>query len=221
VADHDGLVAWSVYGHLEDLHDDLVALGHDPDVVLPVTFALEPYVIRPSHGGEAFYAPGAHLIGLDVRGMGIRAPSGATAGTIRHEVGHAWFHVLTTGALDAEPIRPDGDHRSVLRSVDEGFADAFALLTLDDLWGKVTHDRAERIAALEEEEVVDEGWLADPPDATAKWADEEGWEAETPDEVLLGLVRGLVVRVATEDPTLGGLLCERAEARFPSSSPCP
>jgi len=137
--DEDGLVLWSFYGHLEDVAAQMPALGLPADDYFPLDAAWTPILpdllleLLPKE--NAAYATGGHFFILLDDLVAKDVPLAANAGVIRHELGHAVFHVLTTGAVNRTPpfsvadTSVDSLYYSCLH---EGFADIFASLSLDD-----------------------------------------------------------------------------------------
>lgn len=136
--DEDGLILWSFYGHLEDIADQLPALGLDGDVFFPLDSAWTPVLpdllleLLPKE--NAAYATGGHFFVLLDDLFAKDVPLVANAGVIRHEFGHAVFHVLTSGGVHRRPPFAAAD-TSVpslyYSSLHEAFADTFATLSLD------------------------------------------------------------------------------------------
>jgi hypothetical protein len=137
--DQDGLILWSFYGHLEDVAFELATWGIDPDDVFPVPAAFTPVIpdlfleLQPEE--NAAYVTGGHYFILLEDLLSKDVPLAANAGVVRHELGHALFHLLTTGSVFRNP--PFGGKDTSVRaltyaSLHEGFADSFASLSLDD-----------------------------------------------------------------------------------------
>lgn len=137
--DEAGLILWSAYGHLEDLQVLLEDIGLGDAGVLPVTLAYTPVIpdlyLEMLPLENAAYANGCHTLLLLEDLVTKDVPLAANAGVIRHEFGHSVFHVLETGDRDApDPFGavytdPDALYNM---SLNEGFADMFASLSLDD-----------------------------------------------------------------------------------------
>ena len=130
-ADADGLVSWSFYAHLADIRRELVDRGWDVDPIFPVRFAWQPITPQDFLGTEnAAYVLGSRTFVLFPDGLdGV--PLAANAGVVRHEFGHAWFELLTTGVSGRPSPVPAGDLNAV-RALNEGFADMVAALSLDE-----------------------------------------------------------------------------------------
>lgn len=134
--DEDGLVLWSYYNTLSEVSAELGEHGHDVSPIFPIDFAFQPVSVQFDFtGGEnaAYAGSGLHLFILlpDVlRGV---VPLGANPGVIRHEFGHAFFHLLTVGdPYEAAPYDDVEAGFTAVRALNEGFADMVATLTLDD-----------------------------------------------------------------------------------------
>jgi len=137
--DEDGLVLWSFYGHLEDVAAQLPDLGIEGDRYFPLDAAWTPVLpdllleLLPKE--NAAYATGGHFFILLDDLYDKDLPLVANAGVIRHEFGHAIFHVLTAGGVKRSPTLAAADPSVpslYYSSLHEGFADTFATLTLDD-----------------------------------------------------------------------------------------
>lgn len=133
--DEDGLVLWSFYADLVDATDALEARGYDVSPIVPVDIAFAPASFMDFSAVEnAAYVLGqrAFVIFPDAL-SGL--PLAANAGVVRHEFGHAWFELLTTGRSGevvtwSTGVSTTGTLR--IRALNEGFADTVASLTLDD-----------------------------------------------------------------------------------------
>jgi hypothetical protein len=133
--DVDGLVLWSFYAHLSEADADLTDRGFTLDM-FPVDVAFAPVSFLDFSAVEN----AAWVTGQDVFVVFPEAvssvPLPANAGVVRHELAHAWFEQLTTdedgnvGWLEAGSTSGAGLLR--LRSLNEGFADMVATLSLDD-----------------------------------------------------------------------------------------
>ncbi len=137
--DEHGLVLWSFYGHLEDLHAELPEHGFDPQEFFPIDAAWTPVIpdlfLEMLPKENAAYATAGHFFILLDDLVAKDVPLAANAGIVRHEFGHALFHWLTTGdVLASAPFDMLSQTEGSLyySSLHEGFADSFAALTLDE-----------------------------------------------------------------------------------------
>lgn len=133
--DQDGLVLWSFYAHLVDATDDLESKGYDVSPIVPVDIAFQPASFMDFSAVEnAAYVLGQRAFVIFPDALdGL--PLAANAGVVRHEFGHAWFELLTTGHAGegvawTQGVSTNGSLR--IRALNEGFADTVASLTLDD-----------------------------------------------------------------------------------------
>ncbi len=136
-ADEDGLLLFTFYADLEDAR--AIALERKIDVapIFPVDLAWSPaadWGLELSPADNAAYATGANTFLLLPDGGNRAVPLIANTGVIRHEFGHAIFHLLTAGGAHDAPIVTDIGTTAAnwQASLHEGFADSFATLTLDD-----------------------------------------------------------------------------------------
>lgn len=135
--DQDGLLLFSFYGHLSDAVDALDARGIDTSALFPIDLAWNPAVsplIELSPADNAAYAIGSNLFLLLPDGDDRDVPLLANAGVVTHELGHALLHLLMTGDPLANAVTEDATTQAGMwqASIHEGFADALAVLLLDD-----------------------------------------------------------------------------------------
>lgn len=133
--DTDGLVLWSFYAHFVDATDDLAARGFDVSPILPVDVAFQPASFLDFSAVEnAAYVLGQRTFIVFPDALDS-VPLAANAGVVRHEFGHAWFELLSTGESGGEvawATEASTEGALKIRSLNEGFADTVASLTLDD-----------------------------------------------------------------------------------------
>lgn len=134
--DEDGLILWSYYNTLSEVRAELEAHGQRVSPIFPIDFAYQPVSVQFDFtGGEnaAYAGSGLHLFILLPDVLEGVIPLGANPGVIRHEFGHAFFHLLTVGdPYTAAPYDDVEAGFTGVRSLNEGFADMVATLTLDD-----------------------------------------------------------------------------------------
>lgn len=136
-ADEDGLLLFTFYADLEDARAMAVAHEIDVDPIFPIDMAWNPAVdwqIEFAPADNAAYATGANTFVLLPDGGNRDVPILGNTGVIRHEFGHAIFHLLTVGDPHASPIVTDVNTEAAdwQASLHEGFADSMAALSLDD-----------------------------------------------------------------------------------------
>ncbi len=136
-SDVDGLMLYSFYAHLGDAKRWVEARNQSLDEVFPLPMAWNPAVsplIEVSAADNAAYAVGNNFFVLLPDGQRRKVPLLANRGVIAHELGHAVFHLLTTGGPFA-PMMVE-DPSSVAgrwqASLHEAFADVQAALLTDD-----------------------------------------------------------------------------------------
>lgn len=136
--DAHGLLSWSFYGHLADTAIALDALGLSVDAALPFDAAWVPTLpsidIELVPAENAAYAAGQNVFVLLPDLIEADVPLAANAGVVAHETGHCLFHLLTAGAVMADPLFDDSTTEAGLfqASLHEGFADIVATLLTDD-----------------------------------------------------------------------------------------
>lgn len=202
--DQQGLILWSLNGHLEDFSLDLVEAGLDDAGLLPVTLATTPVLpdllLEMMPYENAAYATGCNVFIVLEDMINKDIPLAANAGVIRHEMGHGVFHVLTAGGVDAPGPFEAGDLSAgalYYASLSEGVADMTASLTLDD------PDFIEVSLAMPERDVSGD-WRASLVTLPEEFLEEEG-DSVLPlyDPYPLGTVFAATawdLRVATDDP---------------------
>jgi hypothetical protein len=131
--DEQGLVMWSFWYHLSDVRD-AVAPYADPSPIFPVDIAWSPQSVLDFQGVEnAAFVLSQRTFVLFPDALD-NVPIAANAGVVRHEFGHAWFELLTTGVSGEELpwLEEEVQDALALNALNEGFADMVATLTLDD-----------------------------------------------------------------------------------------
>lgn len=132
--DDQGMVLLSFYHHLAAVRDDLGERGWqaDMDAIFPLTtFAWMPSQVTTDYlavENAAYVSAGIHAFVL-YEEANLHVPLTAHAGVVRHEFGHAWFaeRLPQVDSPDDSDIEVDDS-----RSLNEGFADMVAVLSLDD-----------------------------------------------------------------------------------------
>lgn len=142
----DGVVLWSYYHCLSRVRAELQPFDIGVERIFPIPFAYQPVVGGSALTGSnaAYAAEGAHFFVLLTDPPGADVPLAANPGVVRHEFGHALFQHLTAGDV-REPFALDGVFE--VRALNEGFADAFAAISLDDpvgFWGLSLPNPADR-----------------------------------------------------------------------------
>ncbi|MEQ1567136.1 MAG: hypothetical protein ABMA64_15965 [Myxococcota bacterium] len=132
--DAQGLVLWSFWYHLDDARDALEARGVDVSPIFPVNVAWTPQSVLDFAAVEnAAFVLGQNTFVLFPDALDT-LPVAANAGVVRHEFGHSLFELVVTGKSggDIAWIDAPSDQQSLVRALNEGFADMVATLTLDD-----------------------------------------------------------------------------------------
>ena len=147
--DDQGLVMLSFYHHLAGVRDDLAQRGWQQamDDIFPVTtisWTPAQLVGETAPIENAAYLSGGINAFILYEDANNSVPLGAHAGVVRHEFGHAWFQVIMQPVVDqaanGEPLVQD------LRTVNEGFADMVAILSLNDSMAIPFETRNPRLA---------------------------------------------------------------------------
>ncbi len=129
--DEDGLILWSFYHHLASARRDLMIREYETEALFPVDIAWNPVsVLDYSAAENAAYASSLQTFVLFPDLIAKDVPLAANAGVVRHELGHLWFHRITTGDMRAEP--PWLGSGDAVKALNEGFADTVASQLLDD-----------------------------------------------------------------------------------------
>ncbi len=135
--DDQGLMLLSFYHHLAGARDDVAARGwqDDMDAIFPVTAIawIPAQMADPTgpienalHITEQTLEVSNFSVFVLLEDANDSIPLAGHAGIARHEFAHAWFQVLMRPLFNGNRVIRDR------RALNEGFADTYAILSLDD-----------------------------------------------------------------------------------------